>query len=1291
MTNKIEKQNPMKKSVLLATGLLASLLTAQAQYFTPGNLAVVRLSGQGADGTGTGLGASVFIDQYTTTGTLVSSYAVPNSGAQALILNGEAYEGLLNITPDNAHLVFAGYNTTLPYASNLIASESVLVPRVVGTLDAYGNFNLVVTNSTNFNDSAISAAASDGTNYWLAGTGPSPSSSIPLGLNEVAYVGTATAGATSQVPPNNLFTTSLRGLTLAEVGGSYQLYAIGEASNSAVNPRTGSFLLSNLSGSLPTSTTGATNLFPGHFPFDLVINPAGTIAYAADNDDGVIRYSFNGTAWVSNYTVSLTNAQGQTTSAFSESATAVTADWTQSPPVVYATTGETFTNRVVRFQDTNATGVDVVTTLALGTIVSGSSGATNTYRGIRFVPQEKFPDIYVPPVAFAGAPGATATFSATALGNPAPTLQWYSNSPANPTYVAIPNATNSTLTISGITSAQSGSLFTLVAVNIYGTASNTPVALTILNPGITAEPVGVTNFPGVGPANLCVTAVGSGTLTYQWLSNGVSLGAAAQSSCYSAPISGVSNTSSYTVIVSNGVGNSITSSPAIVSFTPYLVYDTFTYPNGNIVGGGSPWTEESGSNPIDVTNDRVQISQTIGALGTAFVQDLYTQPQAEGSTVLWSSFIINVTNLPTSTGGSYFGYFQSTNFNFYGRLFVLTSNAPGLTPDIPSAAYPGTYRIGIANDASTASAVVELDMAPGIDYQVVEYYDMVNQFCQVAVNPSQSEYSTVYSPSVDVASPLVSLVTSDSFTPTNLPMAAYGLRQASGAGIFRLDNLQVSYDWNNPGSGFAAVTSSANPVKPVIGFLSPGITNYSGNSNIIEVAASGIDLTYQWYQGTTPLNDGNSILGSATPVLTINPETGTNSGNYTVVVSDAAGSVTSAVVAVSINTTPTAPVFTLQPVSTTASLGANVTFTASAVGTGPITYAWNTGGSPNGSTGSSFTLTRITTNLSGTTYSVTATGGTGLTATSTNAVLTVLGPIVTNIAFLRSLQITNAAPTITIAASNSTPVYQVTATVMTYTNIESATYAEYWIQDSTGGVEFFVIDPSFRPHLGDLVTVSGVVDIFDDAVELDGSANNPQEPYGITSTNGEGLPLPYPNELIPFGFSTANPGLSSLVYQGRRGTFTNVYFATPGAVFADSDTLTVSNLAGQTYAIYTGQSDGPDIIGQTVPKFAYSVTGAYDQFDTEYELNVTSGSDIVTAPPPPVTNLTAALSGVGGTNISLAWTAIPGIYTYSVWSSTNVAGPYAPLAGGLWFTNASAGYTNVGPTNTAMFYEIVSP
>src|ERR1022692_2906563 len=109
MTNKM-RHNLMKKFILPAIGLFASLLAAQAQYFTSGNLAVFRLSGNDSS---SGNGAAIFIDQYTTSGTLASSFAIPTTGANSIIQNGVAYEGLMTLTPDNGRLVIPGYNIAL--------------------------------------------------------------------------------------------------------------------------------------------------------------------------------------------------------------------------------------------------------------------------------------------------------------------------------------------------------------------------------------------------------------------------------------------------------------------------------------------------------------------------------------------------------------------------------------------------------------------------------------------------------------------------------------------------------------------------------------------------------------------------------------------------------------------------------------------------------------------------------------------------------------------------------------------------------------------------------------------------------------------------------------------------------------------------------------------------------------------------------------------------------------------------------------------------------------------------
>jgi len=63
-------------------------LITHAQSFTAGNLAVLRL-GDGTQ-TLTNSGNSLFLDQYTTNGSLMTSATIPDAGTSALLLSGTA-------------------------------------------------------------------------------------------------------------------------------------------------------------------------------------------------------------------------------------------------------------------------------------------------------------------------------------------------------------------------------------------------------------------------------------------------------------------------------------------------------------------------------------------------------------------------------------------------------------------------------------------------------------------------------------------------------------------------------------------------------------------------------------------------------------------------------------------------------------------------------------------------------------------------------------------------------------------------------------------------------------------------------------------------------------------------------------------------------------------------------------------------------------------------------------------------------------------------------------------------
>ena len=121
---------------------------------------------------------------------------------------------------------------------------------------------------------------------------------------------------------------------------------------------------------------------------------------------------------------------------------------------------------------------------------------------------------------------------------------------------------------------------------------------------------------------------------------------------------------------------------------------------------------------------------------------------------------------------------------------------------------------------------------------------------------------------------------------------------------------------------------------------------------IFGVTATGTPtLLYQWQ-----LNGAN-LLGANAATLSLPNVQPTNAGDYTVIVGNAANTVTSAVATLTVNVRPA---ITQQPTNIVAALGSTVTFNVAATGTAPLSYFWRLNGTPiPGARGSSLTLASL--------------------------------------------------------------------------------------------------------------------------------------------------------------------------------------------------------------------------------------------------------------------------------------------------------------------------------------------
>jgi hypothetical protein len=619
----------------------------------------------------------------------------------------------------------------------------------------------------------------------------------------------------------------------------------------------------------------------------------------------------------------------------------LTYQWRKNGTNIGGATATSYTTPATAFADDGTVFTCVVTN---GFGSATSSGATLTVNAA--------PSITAQPSAQTVAAGATATFSVTATGTATLAYQWRKNG------TSIGGATAASYTTPATAFTDDGAVFTCVVTNPYGSVTSTGATLTVqAAPSITAQPVAQTVASGAS-ASFSVTATGSPTLTYQWRKNGVNIGGATAASYTTPATAFVDDGAVFTCVVTNAFGSATSSgatltvqaTPAITTQPAAQTVDggqtatfsvvatgspTLTYQwrkNGVNIGGATaasyttPATVLADSGAVftcRITNPYGNVTSAGATLTVRVVPSITSQPTDQSVTVgQTATFTVAATGSPTlayqwSKDGVAIG--GATAASYTTPVTVLADDGAQFTCTVTNA-------YGSATSAAATLSVTAAIIAPAITTQPAARSVLEGQtatFSIVATGTAPLAYQWRLN---GVA--IVGATAATHTTPATV--------LADSGGLYSCD---VSNAGGSASSGSAALTVS--PAPPTISADPADQTVAAGATATFSVTASGsAPLAYQWRKNGT--NIGGATASSYTTPATVFADQG---ASYACVVSNAAGSVTSAAAVLTVHA---APAITTPPASQSVSVGATASFSVVAVGTAPLSYQWNRNGAPIG-------------------------------------------------------------------------------------------------------------------------------------------------------------------------------------------------------------------------------------------------------------------------------------------------------------------------------------------------------
>lgn len=149
-----------------------------------------------------------------------------------------------------------------------------------------------------------------------------------------------------------------------------------------------------------------------------------------------------------------------------------------------------------------------------------------------------------------------AVFSATISGLPLPGLQWFENG------VELPGRTGASLAVSNVQYSQNGYVYSLVASNSAGMATNRASLYVLVPPALSQPPTNQSVVAGTA-ATFYAVATGVPAVSYQWSRNGVAIANATNAFYTLSNAQGTDNGAVFVVTVMNAVGGVTSSNAAL--------------------------------------------------------------------------------------------------------------------------------------------------------------------------------------------------------------------------------------------------------------------------------------------------------------------------------------------------------------------------------------------------------------------------------------------------------------------------------------------------------------------------------------------------------------------------------------------------------------------------------------------------------------------------------------------------------------------------------------------------------